>query len=140
MIKEDLEVLRGLLDNSKNTNWRHKKSFDKVVNHCISLEENFTEKTHYLEKMIALFFCKELEKDMLSDKSNMYPDKTWIEKFVFWKLNLVLRSSVDDILLDFENNIQVLNIENKYPLEKQGDITKVFKRIIRDYIILETKK
>ena len=140
MIKEDLEVLRGLLDNSKNANWRHKKSFDKVVSHCISLEENFTEKTKYLEKMIALFFCKELEKDMLSDKSNMYPDKTWIEKFVFWKLNLVLRSSVDDILLDFENNIQVLNIENKYPLEKQGDITKVFKRIIRDYIILETKQ
>jgi hypothetical protein len=54
-------------------------------------------------------------------------------------LNYILRSSIDDILLDFENNIQTLNIENKYPLEKQGEITKVFKSIIKDYIANETR-
>lgn len=139
MIKEDLQTIRELIYHSRDVNWRHKKSFDKVVNHCVFLEENFNEKTKYVEKMVAWFFCKELERNLLPDGNEFYPDEMWIKKFVIWKLNYILRSSIDDILLDFENNIQTLNIENKYPLERQGEITKVFKGIIKDYIATETR-
>ncbi len=140
MIKQDLQNIRELIDRHNRVTWKHKMSFNRIVDHCIFLEESFNEKAQYVEKLIAFFFCKELERNLLTGDDDFYPDEMWVKKFVIWKLNTILRSSIDDILLDFENNIQTINIKNKYPLEKQGKITEIFKRIIRDYTSIETKK
>lgn len=131
---EDLKNISELVE--KHGNWKQKKSFNKVINHCDFLDENFKDKSVYLERLCAWYIAFRLE--MNNERWEEVGDFE-IKNFLLNPLNIILKSPIENSLLRIENEVQLIEMNNGRPFLKNTDISKTFSLIIRDFVAKNTK-
>jgi hypothetical protein len=131
---EDLKNISELVE--KHGNWKQKKSFNKVINHCDFLDENFKDKSVYLERFCAWYIAFRLE--MNNEKWEEVGDFE-VKNFLLNPLNIILKSPIENSLLRIENEVQLIEMNNGRPFLKNTDISKTFSLIIRDFVAKQTK-
>lgn len=131
---EDLKNISELVE--KHGNWKQKKSFNKVVNHCDFLNENFKDKSVYLERLCAWYIAFRLE--MNNEKWEEVGDFE-VKNFLLNPLNIILKSPIENSLLRIENEVQLIEMNNGRPFLNNTDISKTFSLIIRDFLAKQTK-
>lgn len=131
---EDLKNIKELVE--KHGSWKQKKSFNKVVNHCNFLNENFMDKSVYLERLCAWYVAFRLE--MNNEKWEEVGDFE-VKNFLLNPLNIILKSPIENSLLRIENEVQLIEMNNGRPFLNNTDISKTFSLIIRDFVAKQTK-
>ncbi len=134
MIEKDLEILKELVESKGN--WIAKKSFDKVVNHCDFLDENFKDKSKYLERFSAWFIDQSI---MTNINKWEYVNEFTVRKLLLDRLSMILHMPIKNTLKSIEYSIQYIDITNKRNARKDGQTSDIFGKIIRDFIAQETK-
>lgn len=134
MIEKDLQILKELVESKGN--WIAKKSFDKVVNHCNFLDENFKDKSKYLERFSAWFIDQSI---MTNINKWEYVDEFTVRKLLLDRLSVILHMPIKNTLKSIEYSIQYIDITNKRNARKDGQTSDIFGKIIRDFIAQETK-
>ena len=134
MIEKDLEILKELVESKGN--WIAKKSFDKVVNHCDFLDENFKDKSKYLERFSAWFIDQSI---MTNINKWEYVNEFTVRKLLLDRLSMILHMPIKNTPKSIEYSIQYIDITNKRNARKDGQTSDIFGKIIRDFIAQETK-
>lgn len=134
MIEKDLEILKELVESKGN--WIAKKSFDKVVNHCDFLDENFKDKSKYLERFSAWFIDQSI---MTNINKWEYVNEFTVRKLLLDRLSMILHMPIKNTLKSIEYSIQYIDITNKRNARKDGQTSDIFGKIIKDFIAQETK-
>lgn len=134
MIEKDLQILKELVESKGN--WIAKKSFDKVVNHCDFLDENFKDKSKYLERFSAWFIDQSI---MTNINKWEYVNEFTVRKLLLDRLSMILHMPIKNTLNSIEYSIQYIDITNKRNARKDGQTSDIFGKIIRDFIAQETK-
>lgn len=134
MIEKDLQILKELVESKGN--WIAKKSFDKVVNHCNFLDENFKDKSKYLERFSAWFIDQSI---MTNINKWEYVNEFTVRKLLLDRLSMILHMPIKNTLKSIEYSIQYIDITNKRNARKDGQTSDIFGKIIRDFIAQETK-
>lgn len=131
---EDLKNISELVE--KHGSWKQKKSFNKVVNHCDFLDENFKDKSIYLEKLCAWYIAFRLE--MNNERWDSVSD-FHVKKLILEPLNIILKSPIENSLCRIENEVQLIEMDNGRPFFKENEVSKTFSKIIRDFVAKQTK-
>ena len=134
MIEKDLQILKELVESKGN--WIDKKSFDKVVNHCDFLDENFKDKSKYLERFSAWFIDQSI---MTNINKWEYVNEFTVRKLLLDRISMILHMPIKNTLKSIEYSIQYIDITNKRNARKDGQTSDIFGKIIRDFIAQETK-
>ena len=133
-IEKDLQILKELVESKGN--WIDKKSFDKVVNHCDFLDENFKDKSKYLERFSAWFIDQSI---MTNINKWEYVNEFTVRKLLLDRISMILHMPIKNTLKSIEYSIQYIDITNKRNARKDGQTSDIFGKIIRDFIAQETK-
>jgi len=131
---EDLKSISELVE--RHGSWKQKKSFNKVVNHCDFLDENFKDKSLYLERLCAWYIAFRLE--MNNEKWEEVSD-FHVNKLILDPLNIILKSPIENSLCRIENEVQLIEMSNGRPFLKEGVVSDTFSKIIRDFVAKQTK-
>lgn len=134
MIEKDLKILAELVQ--EKGSWKQKQSFNKVVNHCDFLDNNFKDNTKYLEKLVAWYIGFRLE---MNDEKWETVSDFHVRHLLLQPLAILLNQPLETYLTRIENNIQLIRLDNNQPFLKQGSVIDDFRDIIKDFIALETK-
>ena len=134
MIEKDLKILAELVQ--EKGSWKQKQSFNKVVNHCDFLDNNFKDNTKYLEKLVAWYIGFRLE---MNDEKWETVGDFHVRHLLLQPLAILLSQPLETYLTRIENNIQLIRLDNNQPFLKQGSVIDDFRDIIKDFIALETK-
>jgi len=134
LIEKDLKILAELVQ--EKGNWKQKQSFNDVVNHCDFLDNNFKDKTKYLEKLVAWYIAFRLE---MNDEKWETVSEFHVRHLLLRPLAILLNQPLETYLTRIENNVQSIRLDNDQPFLKQGSVIDDFRNIIKDFIALETK-
>lgn len=134
MIEKDLNILKELIQ--EKANWKQKEAFNKVVNHCDFLDNNFKDKSKFLEVFTAWYISFKIE---FNNEKWKCVDDFYVKHLILDQLNIVLSTPIETYLTRIENDIQLIALDNEKPFFKSGSIVKTFRKIIRDFVAQQTK-
>tara|TARA_R100000951_G_scaffold8878_2_gene8035 strand:- start:3830 stop:4258 length:429 start_codon:yes stop_codon:yes gene_type:complete len=136
MIESKIKILSEYLSKQKNVTWRESKAFDEIVEHCLCLDNNYKDKTLYLERLASWYVDHmfELNQDHINEVSYEF-----VEGILLRKLKLILEIPAESNYTSIENNIMALDIENNNKLKAYGAISKAIKLLVKDILVYNTK-
>ena len=134
MIEKELNILKELIQ--EKANWKQKEAFNKVVNHCDFLDNNFKDKSKFLEIFTAWYISFKIE---FNNEKWKCVDDFYVKHLILDQLNIVLSTPIETYLTRIENDIQLIALDNEKPFFKSGSIVKTFRKIIRDFVAQKTK-
>jgi hypothetical protein len=134
MIEKDLKTLLEVVE--KNGTWKQKKAYNNIVNHCDFLDNNFKEKSEFVEKFVAWYIDQSLMTNI--DKWESLSE-LHIKKLLLDKISFILSYPIEKTLRSIEYSVLYIDLSNNVEPKEQGFVSSTFKDIIRDYVAKKTK-
>tara|TARA_R110002074_G_scaffold32991_3_gene91895 strand:- start:148 stop:576 length:429 start_codon:yes stop_codon:yes gene_type:complete len=136
MIQEKIKILSEYLSKQKNVTWKESKAFNELIDHCNLLDNNYKEKTVYLERLASHYIDHifELNQDHINEVTYEF-----ITLILLRKLKLALEIPSKYNYRSIENNILGLDILNNNKIRDYGSVSVAMKLFVRDTIVHNTR-
>lgn len=136
MIEKRIKILSDYLTEQNNVPWRVNNAFNDVIDHCAMLDNNYKDKTKYLERLASWHIDHMIE---LNEPSLDKLSFEFVKHILLDKLSLILKTPSKYNYISIENNVLGIDIENNNPIREQGKISEAIRLFIKDVILLNTK-
>ena len=136
MIDKRIKILSDYLKEQNNVPWRVIDAFNNIVEHTAFLENNYQEKTKYLERLASWYVDHMIE---LNEPELDKISYEFVKHILLGKLALILKTGAEYNYMSIENNIMGIDIENNNTLKKQGEISEAMKLYVKDVLLFNTK-
>lgn len=136
MIDKRIKILSDYLKEQNNVPWRVIDAFNNIVEHTAFLENNYQEKTKYLERLASWYVDHMIE---LNEPELDKISYEFVKHILLGKLALILKTGAEYNYMSIENNIMGIDIENNNTLKKQGEISEAMRLYVKDVLLFNTK-
>lgn len=136
MIDKRIKILSDYLKEQNNVPWRVIDAFNNIVEHTVFLENNYQEKTKYLERLASWYVDHMIE---LNEPELDKISYEFVKHILLGKLALILKTGAEYNYMSIENNIMGIDIENNNTLKKQGEISEAMRLYVKDVLLFNTK-
>lgn len=136
MIDKRIKILSDYLKEQNNVPWRVIDAFNNIVEHTALLENNYQEKTKYLERLASWYVDHMIE---LNEPELDKISYEFVKHILLGKLALILKTGAEYNYMSIENNIMGIDIENNNTLKKQGEISEAMRLYVKDVLLFNTK-
>jgi len=136
MIEKRIKILSDYLTEQNNVPWRVNNAFNDVIDHCAMLDNNYKDKTKYLERLASWHIDHMIE---LNEPSLDELSFEFVKHILLDKLSLILKTPSKYNYISIENNVLGIDIENNNTIREQGKISEAIRLFIKDVILLNTK-
>lgn len=136
MIDKRIKILSDYLKGQNNVPWRVIDAFNNIVEHTAFLENNYQEKTKYLERLASWYVDHMIE---LNEPELDKISYEFVKHILLGKLALILKTGAEYNYMSIENNIMGIDIENNNTLKKQGEISEAMRLYVKDVLLFNTK-
>lgn len=136
MIDKRIKILSDYLKEQNNVPWRVIDAFNNIVEHTVLLENNYQEKTKYLERLASWYVDHMIE---LNEPELDKISYEFVKHILLGKLALILKTGAEYNYMSIENNIMGIDIENNNTLKKQGEISEAMRLYVKDVLLFNTK-
>ena len=136
MIDERIKIISDYLANQNNVPWRVSEAFNNIIDHCTLLDNNYRDKTKYVERLSSWVVDHIIE---LNEPTLKRVSLEFVKHILLGKLSLILKTPSKYNYNSIENNILGIDIENKNPIREQGKVSEAMRLFIKDVILFNTK-
>lgn len=136
MIDKRIKILSDYLKEQNNVPWRVIDAFNNIVEHTAFLENNYQEKTKYLERLASWYVDHMIE---LNEPELDKISYEFVKHILLGKLALILKTGAEYNYMSIENNIMGIDIENNNTLKRQGEISEAMRLYVKDVLLFNTK-
>lgn len=136
MIDKRIKILSDYLKEQNNVPWRVIDAFNNIIEHTSFLENNYQEKTKYLERLASWYVDHMIE---LNEPELDKISYEFVKHILLGKLALILKTGAEYNYMSIENNIMGIDIENNNTLKKQGEISEAMRLYVKDVLLFNTK-
>jgi hypothetical protein len=136
MIEKRIKILSDYLTEQNNVPWRVNNAFNDIIDHCAMLDNNYKDKTKYLERLASWHIDHMIQ---LNEPSLDKLSFEFVKHILLDKLSLILKTPSKYNYISIENNVLGIDIENNNPIREQGKISEAIRLFIKDVILLNTK-
>jgi len=136
MIEKRIKILSDYLTEQNNVPWRVNNAFNDVIDHCAMLDNNYKDKTKYLERLASWHIDHMIE---LNEPSLDKLSFEFVKHILLDRLSLILKTPSKYNYISIENNVLGIDIKNNNPIREQGKISEAIRLFIKDVILLNTK-
>ena len=136
MIDERIKIISDYLANQNNVPWRVSEAFNNIIDHCTLLDNNYRDKTKYVERLSSWVVDHIIE---LNEPTLKRVSLEFVKHILLGKLSLILKTPSKYNYNSIENNILGIDIENKNPIREQGEVSEAMRLFIKDVILFNTK-
>jgi|5_EtaG_2_1085323.scaffolds.fasta_scaffold01352_3 hypothetical protein len=136
MIEKRINVLSEYLSEQKNVPWRVKEAFNNLLDHCTFLDNNYKDKTKYLERLASWYIDHMIE---LNEPKLDKVSYDFIKHILLDRLAFILNTPSEYNYLSIENNIRGINIENDNKINGLGEVSEAISLFVKDVLVFNTK-
>jgi len=136
MIEKRIKILSDYLKEQNNVPWRVIDALNNIIEHTLLLENNYQDKTKYLERLASWYVDHMIE---LNEPSLDKISYEFVKHILLDKLGLILKTDSKYNYMSIENNIMGIDIENNNALRKQGEVSDAMRLFVKDVLLFNTK-
>lgn len=136
MIEKRIKVLSDYLTEQNNVPWRVNEAFNTLIDHCTMLDNNYKNKTKYVERLASWYIDHMIELNEPQLKEITYE---FIKDVLLTRLSLILKTPSDYNYTSIENNVLGIDIENNNAIKEYGSITEAMRLFVKDTLLINTK-
>jgi len=136
MIDNKIKILSEYLSKQNNMTWKEKKAFNDIIEHCMSLDNHYKDKTLYLERLASWYVDHifELNQDYIKEVSYEF-----VKHILIDKLRFILKTPSSYNYNSIENNMLALDIRNNNKIKPYGSVSEAIELFVKDTIVYNTK-